>query len=79
VLAALSRPNQNYCPEALEVLREVSAKYPDDTVLLALSKRISPSVTWSDAAQSPGPPPHPESPAGYLHRSISLNNNTIFL
>ena len=32
VLAALSRPNQNDCPEALEVLAEVRAKYPDDPV-----------------------------------------------
>ncbi|UCE00759.1 MAG: tetratricopeptide repeat protein [Chloroflexota bacterium] len=30
VLAALSRPNQNYCPEALEVLAEVQASYPED-------------------------------------------------
>jgi tetratricopeptide (TPR) repeat protein len=30
VLAALSRPNQNYCEEALLVLNEVRASYPDD-------------------------------------------------
>jgi len=30
VLAALSRPNQNYCQEALQVLDEVRDKYPDD-------------------------------------------------
>lgn len=30
VLAALSRPGQNYCPEALEVLSEVRAAYPED-------------------------------------------------
>ena len=30
VLAALSRPNQNYCAEALQVLDEVRASYPDD-------------------------------------------------
>ena len=30
VLAALSRPNQNYCDEALQVLAEVQAAYPDD-------------------------------------------------
>ncbi len=30
VLAALSRPNQNYCVEALQVLDEVRASYPDD-------------------------------------------------
>lgn len=30
VLAALSRPNQNFCAEALQVLEEVRASYPDD-------------------------------------------------
>jgi tetratricopeptide (TPR) repeat protein len=30
VLAALSRPSQNYCPEALEVLNEVLTAYPED-------------------------------------------------
>jgi tetratricopeptide (TPR) repeat protein len=30
VLAALSRPQQNYCPEALDVLSEVKAAFPDD-------------------------------------------------
>lgn len=32
VLAALSRPNQDYCPEALQVLSEVRNKYPDDPI-----------------------------------------------
>jgi hypothetical protein len=30
VLAALSRPGQDFCPEALEVLEEVRAAYPED-------------------------------------------------
>ncbi len=30
VLAALSRPSQNYCPEALDVLNEVLTAYPED-------------------------------------------------
>jgi len=30
VLAALSRPNQNFCSEALQVLNEVRANYPND-------------------------------------------------
>lgn len=30
VLAALSRPNQNFCPEALQVLNEVRVNYPND-------------------------------------------------
>lgn len=32
VLAALSRPNQNYCPEALDVLNEVRRTYPEDPI-----------------------------------------------
>jgi tetratricopeptide (TPR) repeat protein len=36
VLAALSRPNQNDCPEALEVLAEVRARYPDDPVFVEI-------------------------------------------
>jgi tetratricopeptide (TPR) repeat protein len=36
VLAALSRPNQNYCPEALEVLNEVRITFPDDAVLMGI-------------------------------------------
>jgi tetratricopeptide (TPR) repeat protein len=32
VLAALSRPNQNYCPEALQVLNEVRENYPNDPI-----------------------------------------------
>lgn len=33
VLAALSRPKQNLCPDALVVMDEVRAKYPDDAIL----------------------------------------------
>lgn len=36
VLAALSRPNQNYCPEALEVLGEVRARFPDDPIFASI-------------------------------------------
>jgi tetratricopeptide (TPR) repeat protein len=36
VLAALSRPNQNYCPEALSVLEEVRRAYPEDEILLSI-------------------------------------------
>ncbi len=32
-LAFLSRPNENYCPEALQVLAQVRQAYPDDTSL----------------------------------------------
>ena len=36
VLAALSRPGQNYCSEALAVLDEVRATYSGDTVLMSI-------------------------------------------
>jgi tetratricopeptide (TPR) repeat protein len=36
VLAALSRPQQNYCPEALQVLDEVRQAFPNDNVLISI-------------------------------------------
>ncbi len=33
-LAFLSRPHDNYCPEAFSVLQEVRAAYPDDPILM---------------------------------------------
>ncbi len=36
VLAALSRPGANYCPEAIEVLAQVREKYPDDALLMGI-------------------------------------------
>jgi len=33
-LAFLSRPNENYCPEALPILRQVRQAYPNDTSLM---------------------------------------------
>lgn len=35
-LAFLSRPNENYCQEALEVLEQVRAYRPDDTILISI-------------------------------------------
>ncbi|MBN1148319.1 MAG: tetratricopeptide repeat protein [Anaerolineales bacterium] len=35
-LAFLSRPNENYCPEALDVLQEVREAYPDDPTLMSI-------------------------------------------
>lgn len=37
VLAALSRPGANYCPEALSVLQELRAAFPDNNVLLGIA------------------------------------------
>ena len=35
-LAFLSRPNENYCPEAYQVLEKVRATYPDDAILIGI-------------------------------------------
>lgn len=35
-LAFLSRPNENYCPQAMPVLQEVRAAYPDDSTLISI-------------------------------------------
>lgn len=36
VLAALSRPEQNYCPEALEVMAELKSSFGDDLTLMSI-------------------------------------------
>ncbi len=36
VLAALSRPEENYCPQALEILAELRAVYGSDPVLMSI-------------------------------------------
>jgi tetratricopeptide (TPR) repeat protein len=36
VLAFLSRPNDNFCAEARQVLNEVEAAYPDDAILMSI-------------------------------------------
>ena len=36
VLAALSRPEQNYCPEALDILSELKRVYGDDPTLMSI-------------------------------------------
>jgi tetratricopeptide (TPR) repeat protein len=36
VLAALSRPGENYCPDALTVLSHVREAYPDDSILISI-------------------------------------------
>ena len=59
VLAALSRPNQNYCPEALEVLGEVRAKYPDDTVFAGIIEENNAICNLVGRSPSTGATPTP--------------------
>ena len=61
VLAALSRPQQNYCPEALEVLGEVRAAYPNDPTVISIvqaGEQICYSLLES-LSQTPTPYPTP--------------------
>ncbi len=37
-LAFLSRANENYCPEAREVLSQVRSTYPDDPILMGIAE-----------------------------------------
>jgi tetratricopeptide (TPR) repeat protein len=57
VLAALSRPNQNYCPEAMDVFREVKAQFSDEPIasgIVAAGEAICNSL-----AAGPGAPSTP--------------------
>ena len=36
LLAALSRPGANYCPEALDILAEVRAAFPENDLLMGI-------------------------------------------
>lgn len=59
-LAFLSRPNENYCAEALAVLAEVRAAFPDDAVLMSIvedSEGICRRL--SGLANTPAPSPVP--------------------
>ncbi len=62
VLAFLSRPNQNFCPEARQVLNQVKAAYPEDAVLMSIvadsegiCNRLESNPTQPVASPSPSP------------------------
>jgi tetratricopeptide (TPR) repeat protein len=55
VLAALSRPNQNYCPEAMDVFREVKAQFSDEPIasgIVAAGEAICNSLAAGPGAPS---------------------------
>lgn len=57
-LAFLSRPNENYCPQALPILRQVREAFPDDTILAAIaadSEGICRRVQNESLNQTPTP------------------------
>ena len=57
VLAFLSRPTQNYCPEAQAVLNEVRAQYSSDPVLMSVvedSEGICRRLASEGSAQQEG-------------------------
>jgi tetratricopeptide (TPR) repeat protein len=67
VLAALSRPQQNYCPEALEIFAQVKAQFGSDpdiagivrageAICASLAEETSPSTS---GAMTPTPTPTP--------------------
>jgi len=70
VLAFLSRPTQNFCAEALPVLSEVRAIYPDDPILMSIVEDSEGICTRLQTGQTvggtpavvPGTPQFPQMP-----------------
>lgn len=65
VLAALSRPRQNYCPEALQVLGEVKVAFPNDpdiAGIVAAGEAICRSLETPGAVGIPTPTLTPTTP-----------------
>ncbi len=54
-LAFLSRPNENYCPQAREVLGKVRQAYPDDVTLMGIADDSEGICKRLDAGQAPVP------------------------
>ena len=53
VLAALSRPEQNYCPEALQVLDELRSAYGGDPILMQIAAENETICILLEATPSP--------------------------
>jgi len=65
-LAFLSRPNENYCVEAIDVLEQVRAYRPDDSTLISIindsegiCRRLEGESTLEENTPSPAPSPSP--------------------
>ena len=60
-LAFLSRPNENYCPEALPILQQVRQAFPDDTSLMEIVQDSEGICRRLQGGSLPGgPSPAPE-------------------
>ena len=53
VLAALSRPEQNYCPEVLDIQNELRAAYGDDATLMSIVAENENICKFVDETPSP--------------------------
>jgi tetratricopeptide (TPR) repeat protein len=63
VMAFLSKPNENLCPEARKVLQEVRLAYPDDPILVAIvedSEGLCRRLEGGAPAAQPSPTPGAE-------------------
>jgi tetratricopeptide (TPR) repeat protein len=54
-LAFLSRPNENYCPQARQVLGKVRQAYPEDVTLMGIADDSEGICKRLDAGQAPVP------------------------
>lgn len=59
-LAFLSRPNENYCPDAFKVLQEVRAAYPDDPTLMSIVEDSEGICRRLEGGYTPQPTEIPE-------------------
>ena len=59
VLAFLSKPNDNYCPEARQVLQEVRQQYPKDKTLMQIVEDSEGICTRLEQGILPGTPSSP--------------------
>lgn len=60
VLAFLSRENENYCSQAREILSQVRAAYPDDSILMGIVADSEGICNRLEGAANASPSPTPE-------------------
>lgn len=60
VLAFLSKENENYCPQAREILSQVRAAYPDDSILMGIVADSEGICDRLEGAANASPSPTPQ-------------------